>query len=206
MTRTSRGRRAAALLLASATPLLLAAGCRIPGTGVVEVGEPATGARPVLVVHLVKDGALYPVARSEGVTSFDVTTAVNLAFRGPDPAEELGGVTTALPAPQSGRRSRVTVDGDRVLVELARQDRLPQLGVDQLVCTVAAARALETPAPAPAELTVVDGSGRRTVQATEADCPDEADPAPEPVDGIGFVGGAGGGQPPPADLESVFPE
>ncbi|MFD5746294.1 hypothetical protein [Streptomyces sp. NPDC127033] len=190
MTRTPRSRRAAALLLASATPLLLAAGCRIPGTGVVEVGEPATGARPILLIYLVKDAALYPVMRSEGVTSFDVTTAVDLAFRGPQPAEALGGVTTELPVPPSGRRPRVTVDGDRVLVELTGQDRLPRLGVDQLACTVAAARALETPA-APAELTVADGSGRRTVQATEAGCPDEADPAPVPVGGSGPVGGAG---------------
>ncbi|MFE2945336.1 hypothetical protein ACFXKG_40895 [Streptomyces sp. NPDC059255] len=200
MTRTPRGRRAAALLLASATPLLLAAGCRIPGTGVVEVGEPATGVRPVLLVHLVKDGALYPVVRSEGVTSFDVTTAVNLVFRGPQPAEALGGVTTEL----SGSRPRVTVDGDRVLIELVRQDRLPRLGVNQLVCTVAAARALETPAPGPAELTVADGSGRRTVQATEADCPAEAGPAPEPVGGV--EGGVGPDGPSSSELPLPLPQ
>ncbi|MFJ2214067.1 hypothetical protein ACIQVO_10610 [Streptomyces sp. NPDC101062] len=168
MTPTSRRRPAAALLLALAAPLLLAAGCRIPGTGVVQAGEPATGVRPVVLLYLVKNGVLYPVARSADVVSTDVDTAVALAFRGPQPAEIRGGVTTELP--RSGIRPRVVVDGDRISVELPRQGRLTPLAVDQLVCTVAAARALEVRDAAPA-VTVVDRAGRRTVTAAEARCP-----------------------------------
>ncbi|MFE3826528.1 hypothetical protein [Streptomyces sp. NPDC059092] len=168
MTPTPRRRPAATLLLTLTAPLLLAAGCRIPGTGVVQAGESATGVRPVILLYLVKDGALHPVARSADVTSIEVGTAVALAFRGPRPTEARGGVTTELPAVPS--RPRVVVDGDRISVELPGLGPLTPLAMDQLVCTVAAARALEAQAEAPA-VTVVDRDGRRTVTAAEARCP-----------------------------------
>ncbi|MFJ7999274.1 hypothetical protein ACIQ7D_19320 [Streptomyces sp. NPDC096310] len=168
MTPTPRRHPAAALLLALTAPLLLAAGCRIPGTGVVQAGEPATGVRPVVLLYLVKNDALYPVARSADVTAIDAGTAVSLAFRGPHPAERRGGVTTELPAVET--RPRVVVDGDRVSVELPGPAPLTPLAVDQLVCTVTAARALEARAAAPT-VTVVDRAGRHTVTAAEARCP-----------------------------------
>ncbi|MFE3741449.1 hypothetical protein [Streptomyces sp. NPDC059134] len=168
MTPTPRRRPAAALFLALAAPLLLAAGCRIPGTGVVQAGDPATGVRPVILLYLVRNDALYPVARSADVTAIDPGTAVSLVFRGPQPAELRGGVTTELPAAVT--RPRVVVDGDRITVELPEAGPLTPLAVDQVVCTVTASRALEVRDAAPT-VTVVDRAGRHTVTAAEARCP-----------------------------------
>ncbi|MZE68793.1 hypothetical protein, partial [Streptomyces sp. SID5789] len=150
--------RALPLLLAALLPL---AGCGIPETGVVEAGEPATGVLdpgtapspsraqptpvPVAAVPLffVEDGALVSVTRAvPGAT--DPGTVVLMLFKGPDEQERERGLTTELPLAVAA--PTVRVDGASVTVLLPRgTGSLSDTAVDQLACTVAAARLRQDP-------------------------------------------------------------
>ncbi|MET8904392.1 hypothetical protein [Streptomyces sp. NPDC004538] len=182
-------RRALPLLLAALLPL---AGCGIPETGVVEAGEPATGVVepgaapspsqaqptpvPVAAVPLffVADGALAPVTRTVP-SATDPGTVVLMLFKGPDDRERNTGLTTELPL--TAAAPTVRVDGASVTVLLPRgTGSLSDTAVDQLACTVAAARLRQDPSLDRAQVTVEQPGGRLAGRSSD-DCPGGAEPA-----------------------------
>ncbi|MET9696287.1 hypothetical protein ABZY31_05105 [Streptomyces sp. NPDC006529] len=136
-----RAAAAAALLLP-----LLAAGCGIKETGVVESGRPASvtvaGPPDVDVVYFVApDGRLAPTVPVAGP---HVATGVLLSrlLAGPDAEARAAGLTTALHAPggKAAVPPRVERDEqDRLLVRLPsfRNAELSGTAKNQLVCTAA---------------------------------------------------------------------
>ncbi|MGW8633705.1 hypothetical protein [Streptomyces sp. NPDC055793] len=210
--------RALPLLLAALLPL---AGCGIPETGVVEAGEPATGVvqpgaapspsqeqptpLPVAAVPLffVDDGALAPVTRTVP-SATDPGTVVLMLLKGPDDQERSRGLTTELPL--TAAAPTVRVDGASVTVLLPRgTSSLSDTAVDQLACTVAAARLRQDPALERAQVTVEQPGGRLAGRSSD-DCPAGAEPVRAGTGGTGTAvprasgtgapgtsGGTGGG-------------
>lgn len=136
--RIGRGQRAVRSGLSLTAAALLLSSCGIPSTGVVEAGEAATGIRPAYVLYFVRQDTLLGV-RSQVPGIFDIGTAVELLFRGPDAILGRKGLTTELPR----LTSPVTVraNGARVSVELPRGTRpLTRTALAQLTCTIADAR------------------------------------------------------------------
>lgn len=208
--------RAFPLLLAALLPL---SACGIPGTGVVEAGEPATGvldpgvtsapsesvpeAVPLVQVPLyfVEDGSLVAVDRTVP-GSTDLGSTVLLLFKGPDDQERGSGLTTELPP--AAEAPTIRTDGTGVSVRLPRSaGSLSDTAVDQLACTVAVARLRQDPALGSAQVTVEQPGGRLAGRSSE-DCPLDAAPRRTPsVPGTaatprtgtstgGTVGGTGG--------------
>lgn len=188
-----------------ALPILLAAlllplsGCGIPETGVVQAGEPASGvlepgaapspsetaAVPLAMVRLffVADGLLTPVTRVLPAAT-DPGAVVLVLLDGPDQRERASGLTTELPSATAA--PAVRVDGASVTVLLPRGTRsLSDTAVDQLACTVAAARLRQDPALESTQVTVEQPGGRLAGRSSE-DCPMGAEPA------AGGTGGGGG--------------
>ncbi len=126
----------------AAVALLLAmvSGCGIESTGVIDVGEPATGAkRPgasarEVVLYFISPVGMRPVRRP---VSGDASAeeAVRLLIGGPDDAERRRGMQTAVPK-MAG--VHVTTGKGRVGVQLPVD--VSELGLvvrNQLVCTAA---------------------------------------------------------------------
>jgi len=133
-----RGQRAARSGLSLTAAALLLSSCGIPSTGVVEAGEAATGIRPAYVLYFVRQDTLLGV-RSQVPGAFDIGTAVELLFRGPEAQLGRKGLTTELPPLPSP--PTVRTDGARVSVELPRGTRpLTRTALAQLTCTIADAR------------------------------------------------------------------
>jgi len=133
-----RGQRAVRAGLSLTAAALLLSSCGIPSTGVVEAGEAATGIRPAYVLYFVRQDTLLGV-RSRVPGTFDVGTAVELLFRGPEALLGRKGLTTELPPLPSP--PTVRTDGARVSVELPRGTRpLTRTALAQLTCTIADAR------------------------------------------------------------------
>lgn len=157
----TRRTNAALLLLSGLLPGLLSA-CGVPPSGVVEVGEPATGmALSNAVYFLDREGrdrgaaepadgvVLRAVPRPEIAGADPVASAVRQLLAGPT-ATESPGLTTALP-PDIGR-SQVTVATDRetggVTISFPTgTPRLSDAALRQLSCTVALATRTQTPRP-----------------------------------------------------------
>ncbi|MBQ0886431.1 hypothetical protein KBZ94_16075 [Streptomyces sp. RM72] len=175
--------RAFPLLLAALLPL---SACGIPGTGVVEAGEPATGvldpgvtsapsesvpeAVPLVKVPLyfVEDGSLVAVDRTVP-GSTDLGSTVLMLFKGPDDQERGNGLTTELPP--AAEAPTIRTDGTGVSVRLPRSaGSLSDTAVDQLACTVAVARLRQDPALGSAQVTVEQPGGRLAGRSSE-DCP-----------------------------------
>ncbi|MBK3574148.1 hypothetical protein JHN63_09995 [Streptomyces sp. MBT65] len=172
--RTARRRlRLAALLLPAG---LLLTSCGVPASGVVPVGESATGIGRDTMVYFVRDGGLtalpddggpdtdlkaalgYPERRADAVQSdavrSDVELAVWLLAGGPGQVYRAKGVTSEFPSLQWGRPA-VRIAGGAVTVELpAFKSPLTSLATRQLLCTVADAFLTVSPDIAPAEVTV----------------------------------------------------
>ncbi|MEV5015705.1 hypothetical protein ACIGW1_02605 [Streptomyces sp. NPDC053780] len=203
-------RRALPLLLAALLPL---AGCGIPETGVVEAGEPATGvlqpgvapspsqAQPTPVpvaavpLYFVDDGALAPVTRTVP-SATDPGTIVLMLLKGPDDQERSRGLTTELPL--TAAAPTVRVDGASVTVLLPRgTSSLSGTAVDQLACTVAAARLRQDPALDRAQVTVEQPGGRLSGRSSD-DCPAGAEPARAGAGGTAVPSASGTGAPGPS--------
>ncbi|MFH8983200.1 hypothetical protein [Streptomyces varsoviensis] len=126
---------------AAALLLVLVAGCGIEPTGVIDVGQPATGAkRPSAsareaVLYFLSPVGMRPVRRpASGDVSAD--EAVQLLIGGPDDGERRRGMRTAVPKMGD---VHVTTGKGRVSVQLPLN--VGELGVfarNQLVCTAAA--------------------------------------------------------------------
>ncbi|MGW5273878.1 hypothetical protein ACWEQP_15090 [Streptomyces sp. NPDC004044] len=140
---------------------LLATGCGILSTDVVEVGDPATvqvgpGARAGTVLYFISPsspGGLLPVVRQVD-SPVDTTSAgtgegspswgkeLSMLFSGPSPAERKAGLRTELPMVWG----EVTVHMDREGVRVRLKspvNQLSELARQQLICTIAHARGAE---------------------------------------------------------------
>ncbi|MDQ1027856.1 hypothetical protein QF035_005438 [Streptomyces umbrinus] len=136
--RIGRGQRAVRSGLSLTAAALLLSSCGIPSTGVVEAGEAATGIRPAYVLYFVRQDTLLGV-RSQVPGTFDIGTAVELLFRGPDAILGRKGLATELPPLRS--TPTVRANGARVSVELPRgTEPLTRTALAQLTCTIADAR------------------------------------------------------------------
>ncbi|MFB7597133.1 hypothetical protein [Streptomyces sp. NPDC056160] len=135
MRRVPRGAAAAAVTGA----LLMAAGCGVPTSGVIDAGAPAVGVPADVTVYFVADGVLSPAPRRMPAGAADpVGAAVRLLLAGPNPGEapKLTTSLPALPGPVG-----VTVEQYVVSVRFpAGVGRPGTLAMEQLTCT--AARAL----------------------------------------------------------------
>ncbi|MER7348252.1 hypothetical protein ABT390_22945 [Streptomyces aurantiacus] len=139
--------KAPRVALSAAAVVLLAAGCGVRPTGVLDGGEAAGGLTKGLRLYFVSQtGRLEAVSRPE-IPAYKVTDpngVVKLLGSGPTDAERASGLTTLLDA---GGQYRATVDGDAVTVHVPQPD-LSASAVDdrnlmgQLVCSIARARAI----------------------------------------------------------------
>ncbi|WP_405717625.1 hypothetical protein OG607_01335 [Streptomyces sp. NBC_01537] len=169
------GRLRTALLVPAA---LLLSGCGIPSTGVVESGEPATGAQSPALVYFVRDGALVPVPRTSA-KRFDLSTAMALLLKGPDPVERKEGLSTLIPPMKAD--PKVGVEGAKVSVVFYPGSRpLKGAGLQQLICTVAHARQVEDPGIGLVSVTVtgsLGGSGTWRAEGSTKTCAVASSPA-----------------------------
>lgn len=205
--RTARGRTAAgrrprrvAVLAGTALVTVFAAtACKIPATGVVDAGEPATGIKGSTQLYFLSFGGLTGV-RWETTVPAGPDEALHLLAAGPGgpdigtglatevsstyfqagpavpqepsaadvpPGFPGGGPVTMAPpsgsepedaasaAPQRDRKRRTwaTASGNRVVVKVRMgPEKLPRLGVQQIVCTVAHARMVEAPGVGPVDV------------------------------------------------------
>ncbi|MER7688875.1 hypothetical protein [Streptomyces sp. NPDC097610] len=165
----SRTRRPSRTALLFATAFLLSS-CGIPETGVVEVGEPATGIRPGYVLYFVGEGTLLGVRRHVFGPG-GIETAVAMLFRGPEVQERREGMTTELP-PMKGAPT-VRTDGGRLSIELPdRTAPLTATALAQLICTAADARLVETQdADTSTTHVTVTGPGGWRAEGSSATCP-----------------------------------
>ncbi|WP_328468374.1 hypothetical protein [Streptomyces sp. NBC_00448] len=137
------GRRAGAGTALGATAAVLLAGCGVPTTGVVDVGEPANGlatapaARSEAVAFFLDGERLQAAGLNVSGGSDPVTAAVDLLFAGPA-AVGRPDLTTQLPQPPV--TADVRTKGRTVTVRLpAGVRRLDPLAMRQLACTVVVA-------------------------------------------------------------------
>ncbi|MDR6974331.1 hypothetical protein J2X68_001009 [Streptomyces sp. 3330] len=134
-------RRQVLRVASACTGLAALASCAIPASDVVDAGAPATGLPPVTPLYFLSKGQLVAVPTSETATTPD--EAVRILLRGPDQTVRERGLTTALSPikPESVQSHGATVSIR--LPSVAK--RFPRLGLDQLVCTAAAAQVLAAP-------------------------------------------------------------
>ncbi|WP_326606451.1 hypothetical protein OG930_32530 [Streptomyces sp. NBC_01799] len=141
--------------------VLLATGCGIRSTDVVEVGDSATvqvapGARAGTVLYFISPssrGGLLPVVRQVD-SPVDTTSAgtgegsqswgkeLSMLFSGPSPAEKRAGLRTELPMIRGEMIVRMDRQGVRVRLE-STVNQLSELARQQLICTIAHARGAE---------------------------------------------------------------
>ncbi|MFF2940122.1 GerMN domain-containing protein [Streptomyces niveus] len=142
-------RRAGALAVTTAAAVLcLSSGCGVPPSGVIEVGEPATGMTLSKAVYFLDaESSLHAVARPEIPDTNPVAAAVRELLAGPTPTESEY-LTTALPPdlPQP----EITVGTATILLRFPKgTPRLTPAALHQLTCTTTLATP-RTPRPRPA--------------------------------------------------------
>ncbi|MFC8076419.1 GerMN domain-containing protein [Streptomyces sp. NPDC057307] len=200
-------RRTAAALAMTAAALCLASGCGVPPSGVVEVGEPATGmtlsnavyfldrAGPATTDARPADGVVLRAVARDRIPGLDpVTSAVRQLLAGPTRAES-DGLATALP-PNIGSPD-VTLGGDRdagaVVIRFpAGTPRLGAAALRQISCTVGLAVRAGT-----AQRTGGAGGGEGPTAATSVPSTG-AVPALPPRPAVRIIVEGAAGQPVPA--------
>lgn len=167
MTRVRRAAAAAALTV----PLLLATGCGIATTGVVESGSAgtvklATAPDPGLVYFIAPDGALVPLPVSDRTQRPDLGFSIGMLLEGPSEAAREAGLTTEIPVPDAKSpfgadyiRPAVKSDGDGKTLRVVLPVPVGPLSGParrQLACTALAA-VRTTPAP---EILLIGSDGK----------------------------------------------
>ncbi|MFI5860551.1 hypothetical protein [Streptomyces sp. NPDC051546] len=177
MTRVRRAAAAFALTL----PLLLATGCGIATTGVVESGRAgtvklATAPDPGLLYFIAPGGGLVPLPVSDRMQRPDVGFTIGILLEGPSEAAREAGLTTAIPVPdgripdagvpgagvpevRGSARGPVEVAGDGKTIRLVLPlpvGPLSEPARRQLACTALAA---VTVSPAP-EILLIGSDGK----------------------------------------------
>ncbi|MEU6488367.1 hypothetical protein [Streptomyces sp. NPDC046887] len=165
MSPTRRTTALATLLLSLSLPLT---GCGVPTSGVIEVGEPATGASSNTTVYFLADGELRPYPRGVPWGVEAVPAAVRLLFDGPAPYES--GAVTRLPRLTTAPRTTLGRDGYTIHLP-AGTPRLTPEAARQLVCTVTRthdAALTGPPAPSPTTPTAAPPEAAPTDPPTPA--------------------------------------
>lgn len=169
MSRVRRAVTAAALTV----PLLLATGCGIATTGVVESGRAgtvklATAPDPGLLYFIAPDGALVPLPVSDRAQRPDIGFTIGMLLEGPSEVAREAGLTTEIPVPDVNSpdakfkglaRGPVKVGGDdktiRVVLPLPVEP-LSGPARRQLACTALQAVSVR---PAP-EILLIGSDGK----------------------------------------------
>ncbi|MFD5144547.1 hypothetical protein [Streptomyces sp. NPDC058401] len=167
MTRVRRAAAAFALTL----PLLLATGCGIATTGVVESGRAgtvklATAPDPGLLYFIAPGGGLVPLPVSDRMQRPDVGFTIGMLLEGPSEAAREAGLTTQIPEPdtltpdsKAGARGGVKAAGDGKTLRLYLPLPVGPLSDParrQLACTALAAVA----AGAAPEILLIGSDGK----------------------------------------------
>ncbi|WP_416968702.1 hypothetical protein [Streptomyces sp. 4F14] len=161
--------------------LLTLSSCGIPATGVVEAGGPASGIAPVTAVYYVQGDTLVPLMRP---TEYPGTPeeALALLLYTPPPGEK--GLTTQVKAPPATGSAAPAPDasmapptpsvsereGDLTVRLPDRMRQLTDLAIDQVICTVAAARRVAAPYLDVVTVHLVAGDAR-FAERTDERCP-----------------------------------
>lgn len=171
----------------------LSAGCGIGTTGPVPAGAPASGLRePGSATHharlyFVSPRGIQAVTR-EVDTSPTPQQALDLLLKGPDAAERARGLTTEVP-PLHGRLSARSADGAvdlRLPVTVANMTGGGGLGLSQIICTAANARAADGEQPPDLDVRVYE-EGYGTPWTVRCNAAGNVVPVPEPVPSQGTV-------------------
>ncbi|MFE4259193.1 hypothetical protein [Streptomyces sp. NPDC056883] len=169
MSRVRRAVTAAALTV----PLLLATGCGIATTGVVESGRAgtvklATAPDPGLLYFIAPDGALVPLPVSDRVQRPDVGFTLGILLEGPSEVAREAGLTTEIPVPGADSPDPKARGAARGPVKVAVDDKtlrvvlplpvepLSEPARRQLACTALAAVGVR---PAP-EILLIGSDGK----------------------------------------------
>ncbi|MEV8362401.1 GerMN domain-containing protein [Streptomyces niveus] len=170
-------RRAGALTVTAAALLCLSSGCGVPPSGVVEVGEPATGMTLSKAVYFLDaESSLHAVARPEISDTNPVAAAVRELLAGPTPAESEY-LTTALPPdlPQP----EITVGTATILIRFPTgTPRLTPAALHQLTCTTALTTHPTRPRPAPPSVAAAPQQSPPTIHIAFPNTPPQPTPTP----------------------------
>lgn len=150
-------------LAATAAFMCLSSGCGVPPSGVVEVGEPATGMRLSKAVFFLDraDSAqprdetpLHAVPRPQIPDSNPLPTALRQLLAGPTPTESTT-LTTALPA--NLPFPKITITPTTITLHFPPPTpRLPPEALRQLTCTTTLTT--QSPRPSPPEPAPTDAT------------------------------------------------
>lgn len=170
-------RRRAEALTVTAALLCLSSGCGVPPSGVVEVGEPATGMTLSKAVYFLDaESSLHAVARPEIPDTNPVAAAVRELLAGPTPTESEY-LTTALPPdlPQP----EITVGTTTILIRFPTgTPRLTTAALHQLTCTTTLATRPTRPRPAPPSGAAAPQQTPPTIHITIPNTPPQPTPTP----------------------------
>lgn len=170
-------RRRAEALTVTAALLCLSSGCGVPPSGVVEVGEPATGMTLSKAVYFLDaESSLHAVARPEIPDTNPVAAAVRELLAGPTPTESEY-LTTALPPdlPQP----EITVGTTTILIRFPTgTPRLTPAALHQLTCTTTLATHPTRPRPAPPSGAAAPQQTPPTIHITIPNTPPQPTPTP----------------------------
>ncbi|SEG99771.1 hypothetical protein SAMN05444920_11447 [Nonomuraea solani] len=143
--RTTFARRAIA---AGLLTLIAVAGCGVRPSDVITAGDPPSGpvapSAMTTTLYLVRNGRLSPVTRS-GDRRLFLTTKLALLATGPTTREQEHGFTTDLPPEAAPFAVTPKPAGRLVVTPSTPAGELSILAIQQIVCTVVAAAAPESP-------------------------------------------------------------
>lgn len=163
--------------MTAAALLCLSSGCGVPPSGVVEVGEPATGMTLSKAVYFLDtESSLHAVARPEIPDTNPVAAAVRELLAGPTPTESEY-LTTALPPdlPQP----EITVGTATILIRFPTgTPRLTTAALHQLTCTTTLATHPTRPRPAPPSGAAAPQQTPPTIHITIPNTPPQPTPTP----------------------------
>ncbi|MGC9538246.1 hypothetical protein [Streptomyces sp. UG1] len=173
---------------------VLSAGCGIGSTGPVRAGGPASGLRePGSATHYARLYFVGPYGIQPATREVDAPTtpqqALDLLLKGPDAAERARGLITEVPLMDKRPVARAA-DGAVDLhlpVPVANMTGGGGLGLTQIICTAANARAADGRQPSDVDVRVYEkGFGTPwTIRCNEAG---NIVPAPEPATSQGATG------------------
>lgn len=157
-----------AVVLACAGVSFLIASCGVRPTPVITGNAAPRGAVTGVVLYFVADGKLRAVVRATAGSYSDDRAVFQQLAAGPTPSERAGGVTSEVP--------NVTAkfdypDGGTYVIVDAPQGGLSSLAVDQIVCTVVAARTVTGQTSSPMKITVIDQNKYWSPRACPAQTP-----------------------------------
>ncbi|MER5226426.1 hypothetical protein [Streptomyces flaveus] len=169
---------------------VLSAGCGIGSTGPVRAGVPASGLRepgsatPYAQLYFVSPYGIQAVTRK--VDAPTPQQALDLLLKGPDAAERARGLITEVP-PIHGRLVAQAADGAVDLhlpVPVADMTGGGGLGLSQIICTAANARAADGKQPPDVDVRVYE-EGYGTPWTVRCNAAGNVVPVPEPASSQG---------------------